>query len=435
MTELKIIIIIVSIFSIGISMIFSFNLLSKSSFFEKLGYAYGLGITAIVVQMLLYQLTRVEWNFWTLITPWMLLLVFSIKRFRISRRTVLQLTAFKDPKLVIPFTLIIVSVAFVTFESVLRPLLAWDGWAHWFLGGKSFYIEKSINPEYYRYANVSNPPVVNLLIAFFYFMLGTVEDRFILLIYPAFYISLLMVFYSNLRRVSTQKFTMWFTFLLASTHELIRHSGRFDAGNGDLPLAYFFFCSATLLLLFIRYKSLGYLILSNIFLGVGSLVKSEGLPFLIVSLLVTLFLVPEAKGVRKFFAHAVILPVGWYLFKAIHQLPESPFITGNIEAQRLPMILYYSFMEFINIQRWNLLWPLFFFLLFFYKSAKQVSIIVWIVLLQLGVYMLIYMMTPVDPVRHLLNTFDRLLLHVAPLALLFIAITISQLFERKKFYN
>src|SRR5207302_961120 len=104
-------------------------------------------------------------------------------------------------------------------------------------------------------------------------------DQVAILFFTFFYISLLIIFYYYAKNFTSQRFALGYTFLFATTQNMIRHAGRFDVGNADLPLGYFFLCSSIFLLEFLKTKSTKSTFLLTLFVTTAALIKSEGIPF------------------------------------------------------------------------------------------------------------------------------------------------------------
>lgn len=401
----------------------------------SLALAWGIGISGITFQMILYSIIGLHWTIFSLLIPW--LIVFLFLNYSLGKESTIQRISFSYTPGTIFFILtILMSLLIVTFESLLHPVVSWDAIASWFLGGKAFYIDGFINPSFIRFANNSTPPVFNLLISFSYIMMGGLNDTFSLIIYPIFFLCILLVFYFLIKPFLSSSISIFFVALLALIPNLMRHAGRYDGGYADLPLAYFFLSSIYVLFLFIQKKSVRLLILINILLASGALLRSEGIPFFILIQMVVIFYIIRWKEYGKIFIILVgLLPIiYWQIFKIYYNLPENPFITGKVELERLPVVIIYVLKEFINISRWNFLWIAFLISVIIFLFKRQKSswefILFFVVTGQLIVYIAIYLMTPLNPIKHMEGSFDRLLLHISAIGMLFICCTNVSLVRR-----
>lgn len=274
---------------------------------------------------------------------------------------------------------------------------------------------------------------------FIYIILGVVDDRSVLLLYPAFYLFLSMLFFLSSRKTLGNTMALFFAFLLISTQNIIRHSGRYEAGQADLIQGFYIFASSLLFVGYLRSKNLGDIILLQIFLGITSLIKNEGIPFVIITQVFLAIFLLRRKLYKHFFSFLfLMIPfVDWQLFKFFHQLPKAPsYLHSSFHLERLPIILEEFTREFLNIQNWNLLWPVFFlsFFVFLFSPKRNIYIHVLylLIFLQLGVYMGIFFFTSPDPALHIPNVADRALLHLAPSAVYAVSISFFMFYDKYK---
>ena len=181
---------LICIFLIGLIVISVTNNFSRQSLLNKLGFAYGIGVGCVTVQMMFYSFLHIGWNPFSILLPWFLLgVVTFIKKSKMQLQIIL-------PSAKIDFLLlagIICSSFFVLFEALIRPLSAWDGWSHWFLHGKAFYILGYIDPQYLISVNNAYPPLMNLLITFSYIVTGGIHEQAAIFLYAWFYVALLLI--------------------------------------------------------------------------------------------------------------------------------------------------------------------------------------------------------------------------------------------------
>lgn len=423
---------------IGFLVIEIVGVFKERSLLEKIAFSYGIGIGSITLQMLLYSMLHIQWSREVILVPWLLLGVYVFLKKRISKMR-MSISLPKDTIFSVLTLSVCLVAVYVLFESILRPVPAWDAWSNWFLGGKAFYLEKSFDPSFVQFVNNSNPPLVNFLVSFTYIINQGIEQRLTLLTFSFFYICLLIVFYYSLKDTIGARSAMFFTFLLATTQNVIRHAGLYDVGHADLPLGYFMFCSAIFLQQFLRTRSWRYLFIFNVFLGFSTLVKSEGIPFFLICEVIALYSMIKNREYRKITILLVGLSISlsWILSVFVYKLPISPFIQGPFMLSRIPDVFVSMVREFLNVGRWNFLWLAFFLGLLMRKMFSEQKIIYALFLLQLMVYFSVYLLTPREPVGHIVGSFDRLLLHITPIAFYLTAVSFGKIFiletkEKKK---
>lgn len=427
MTILTVLFSFFCIYITGFSFLNLFPKLRKLHFFQKIGYSYGLGIGMLTLTMFCYSILRIQWSPIYILLPYVLIWYYSHKANAYLSK--IRLQKFLINKTYILFlVLILLTVFYVLFEAMLRPLSAWDAWATWFFAGKAFYIQGFMNPEVYKYGHFDNPPLTQLLVTFSYILLGKENDTISLLYFFHFYFNIILLFFITLKRYTTTNFSLLFTFLLATLPVIVRQAGRFDIGYADLPLSYFIFCSILFFNKYTKHQSLVYLCLLELFLGFGSIVKNEGGTFLIVMqilILITLFYKKVfSRETFSIFFFGFIPFFGWWIYKNYYDIPLIYLAKGVFHIERFFNILERVIYEFINIQRWNLVWPIFFILLLYtlLKKDYKNSFMLIPIFVQFLVYIFIYFITPVG-IEQINGTLDRLLLHLIPVIMLWIGMT------------
>lgn len=423
------------LFGIGFMFIAGFKLLDGRPLFEILSYSYGLGVGLISIQLFLFSLMGIHWTIATITGFWIVILTFVFltkKKILIgvfkSAQTGQEIYSRFDKLLAL---LIFLLFCFVSYEALLRPVLGWDAWAIWLMKSKIFFIDGKINPSIFKYVQSDYPVLVSLLGTYIYIFLQKVDDRIVQMVFSVFYICLGGVFYLNLRRYLTITWSLLFTFLLLSLQPLIRQAGRFDAGYADLPLAYYFFCSASLLVSYIYNKKRGIFLLFCAFLSFTPLVKNEGIIFITGIIALCLFYFRNKLAEIKIFPLVLLPIVFWNIFKIKTGLSLTSYISPAIpQIGRTLDILLAMAIEILNITRWGFVWILLISSILFVKKNKAVYLFLFLIVWQLLFYLVIYTESPIDPVAQLRNSFDRLLLQVVPLAVFCLAL-LTQHFEKE----
>lgn len=415
-----------------VGFVIALYLFEDITWWKIIGFGYGLGVGAIGFEMFVFSVFHISWSFFLLLFPWMLLFLFKIPHLKTIKKQFGFAEINFDPLSVFFLLLVGLLIFFVIFEALLRPVSAWDAWSHWLLGANAFFYDARINPDFIKYANISYPPLVNLMGTFAYIVYGKIQDTWVLLLFTFFYISLIFLFCGYLKRHIPLPLGLGFTFLLASMQNFIRQAGRYEAGNGDIVLSWAFFASTMLLLDVFKKPTYRNAALLNIMIGIGALIKSEGLPFFFIIQVFLISYIFIKKRYKLFLTSLVglFIILSWELFYSYFKLPHNPFLTGDIELVRLPKVFLNMLLIMFNFERWNFVWALVLLSLFFIKRKEEI-ILFSIVGIQLMVYLLIFLMTPSDPIAHLYNSFDRLLMHVAPIALFACAITIARLLPKR----
>lgn len=431
MSFFLIVLTILVIISAGFLVIELLGFLKESSLFEKLSFSWGLGFGLIGLQLFFYHLLNIEWNRLSILFPWISLFILYIQK---NKPYFPKMTPRLQSREKIFVTLILLLVLFVGFESTLRPVQAWDAWDNWLFRSKVFYHHNTIDQYYFHYAQDEYPLIIPLVGTFGYIMMGQINDRLILLLFFMFYLCLGGLFFGTARRLFNTQKALLFTFLLLSLQNLIRHGGRFEVGQADLALSYYIFAGMILLASFIKRKSKKAAFLLSVFLGISGQIKYDGMAFVMIVTLISFFSIIEWKRYRYVFLllPTFLLLIPWQLYKVFNHLPENfLFRSGiNIHIERVATVILFMSKEFFSIKNWNLLWIVFFVcLIFYWRRSEKAKLFLVVLFLQWLSYFVIFLMTPTDPATHIENIIDKLYIHLAPIAMLIIAINLSQFLD------
>lgn len=421
------IIVLVSLFIFilaGYLLIKAFSLFPLKSNLLLFSCSFGLGTSVIAFQLYIYSRLGIFWSLFSLLLPWIILGagVFGWRKKRL-------LPLYKIPKLkkvdMVLIGLISILLTFVAFESTLRPVVAWDAWAIWLLKSKIFFLDGSIQIPIFRYVESSYPILVSLMYTFLYVAIGYVDDRSVLLLSFAFYLMQGIGFFAFLKEKTSITFGLIGTFLLLSTQNILRHGGRLEAGQADIILAFYILITGILLMEYVSKRKFAVLLLLQILLGITALVKNEGLVYSLFVQILLCFSVIKNNRPKLLFATILwLVPViDWEYYKVSNAIPKlsEVFVSNSIHFSSMLPIMQAMISEFTNIQNWNLLWILFFAVIFLYNTRvlKSAFLPLYVLIfLQLGLFFSLYMIFPNNPVDLVNSSFNRLLLQLAPLALL-----------------
>ena len=203
--------------------------------------------------------------------------------------------------------------------------------------------------------------------------------------------------------------------------------------TADIPLTYFFLAAASLLVISGKESNRGLLFLSGLMAGLSAWTKNEGIPFVILFVLCTIFI----SGIRKPWTNLLPLLAGMafpfviiLLFKifisvnndlfADNGLPEM--ILKFLTPARYLQIFAHLITELIHLGNWPI--SIIVVLLIYgcimgmrrLRSPAEKAL--WMLPLgQFAVYMFIYVITPHDLEWHMNYSMSRLLIHLFPMAL------------------
>lgn len=426
MNILIVLLTIISITLIGYIIIRGFGFLSGKDNLLAIGYSYGLGAGLIAMQLYVYSRLHIPWHLELLGIPWIILIVwllFKKKKYIFGSFPKIPNLGVIDKLLILG---IVITLGYVLFEALLRPVTAWDSWATWMLRAKVFFIDQGVYSNTLNYVQSDYPLLFSLLGTFIYIVLGKVNDTAVLLISFAYYFFLSLTFFAVIKGRYGMRYALLFTFLFMTVQNLVRHGGRLEAGMADLPFGYYTFISTLLFIEYIKSKSSKILFLLSIFLACVTLIKVEGVFISIVITLLCFYTIYKNKF--KNFKHLFILlfwiiPFAeWIIYRSIY-IEKFPGHELIFSASKLINAFSGTLKELFNIKSWSMLWIFYFYSIFitFLKKNSELTILNIIIISQLCIYIVIYIFYKgFDPD----SSIERLLIHLAPLAIYYVAITV-----------
>ena len=216
--------------------------------------------------------------------------------------------------------LIFINFLVVLFFALLFPIRFWDAIACWSLKGRAFFIDASIIPFFkshdYQFAHLSYPLYLPLMQTWIYAWMGKINDNLVKIIFPLFYLSGLFIFYYLFRQKYRRVIAIIYVFIFSALPVVMDH-GYIEYTNLIFAIilmlaAYFFYnyvrrvsqismvappnsSAATA----IDPETKNYLLLSTIFFAVLAQIRSEGLfflgIFLIISLVINIVFIARIK--------------------------------------------------------------------------------------------------------------------------------------------
>lgn len=322
-------------------------------------------------------------------------------------------------------------------EALSKPLLAFDARAIWGMKAKILFYERGIygedflDPERLHF-HQRYPLLLPLAQCFIYHFIGGVDDRYVKVIFPIFFVSLSLSFYAMLRRFFGRSYCMAATTMLMTLPAyVIFENGGVNSGNADVPLAYFCFNSVVSLFRYLFCRASGHLLVAALFGAFTIFTKQEGLALWLLTLacFVSFASALGLRRIAKSFLFMILLTVllllPWFHYRS--QLPaidEDYFSRLNLESvaegtPRLPFV-FRSFLKefFFKPHLWNIFGILVLTTLCFspLKTLWQPhSVFLWIPLIYRVLLSLVFLITPWRVEELVPVSLTRLMIHVAPL--------------------
>jgi len=326
----------------------------------------------------------------------------------------------------------------VLWRALDIPVSAYDAIVVIAIKAKVLFYERILSPI----KNVHHPfyPLqVPFSEAWIAIVTGNWDDQVIKVIFPAVFLSFVVIYVDFLRRYATVLWTVMGLLFLTSSNFLLFHA---SISYRDMFLLYYN-CSIVLLLIYWHtYDDDAFLIISGLFAGFATFTKLEGTVFLFVY---TAFIALLYAGKRSISLRG---KVGRYLKFAVPSFGMCAFYSlyriaagiprtadkGDVEIGlaafgRIPLLVKAFWNDLFFVGCWNIVW----FLLAVsvlanlkrIRTRREARFILAAVLLFFGSYFLIGMFT--GSFRYIggsgtTTTLSRLILHFFPLAAMLIAL-------------
>jgi len=333
---------------------------------------------------------------------------------------------------------IISQIFFVAVESWLRPIIQYDAVATWSLKAKIFfaYHQVILNPHspYFLGAHLPNYPLhVPLLETWQALSLGRWQDSAIKIIFPLYYLGLIIIFGLNLLCRSSLLKTVIFTFFLSTLPLLVYHA-RYD--YADLILC--FYLLATLIYFWrgAAEDNYHYYYLAGIFAAISAWTKNEGLFLsLIIILSWLIYFIVRRRFNFKLLVPVLILIVlllPWFIFKAVHHLGWEN-IESNWQLGWHPQVIPIIFARLFGTINWNIWWLIFIVSLITFWRQLFVRENLFVFLSVAGTlvfYLALYVFTPNNSYIITGLVDQRNLLAIIPLSIFYIGLLFSNNYDK-----
>lgn len=339
--------------------------------------------------------------------------------------------------------LILLRVAFVLFENLIKPIITVDAFANWSLRAKVFFVESGLlldktNSLFFGGGHIFYPINIPLLETWIFNVLGYWNDQIIKIIFGLFFISLLILFYSAIKRFASRPIALLSTFLLSSLPLLLHHA---TIAYADLPVCVYFTGSALFMLNYFKSKDIKHLYVSALLAGLATWTKTEGTPLLIINLVVLCIFCFRSKNdiitsinmLANYFMIVLIFKLPWSLVNMAYQVPKNIYHRIQYEniftnMYRLPVIMSHFYNKMFFYGNWNIAWFVFIiFLLYSFNRLKEFRRFYTLIFISLFLAAFSFMYYITENYRWLLDgtTLNRNILIIMPLVIYFIAINLN----------
>ena len=358
-------------------------------------------------------------------------------------RSRLRLSLPSDVRTIVFSTILAAQIAVIVWLA-MRCTLGWDGLMVWELKARLAFLEGGGVPiGYYSdptraWTHPEYPHLLPLTETWLYTWLGEPHQGYAKAIFALFYTVAVGLLYSGASRLSghTSRGPLA-GFLLFFVPMAVVGEGSAISGYADFPLVVFYLGAAIYLAEYLQTGDRGALALAGALAALLPWIKPEGITlWLCVAVLIIV------KGIRSralWPTFTAILPgallfLGWRTFLAAVSAPQlRDFETVSATALwanlgRIPHATQWLLVEFINSERWSLLWPaLGLALIFILACSRRPGYLALgaAAVLPLVIYPLIYVFSAYSQfLGHVENSLPRWMLSPSLVALVVIALAV-----------
>lgn len=355
---------------------------------EKLALSFCLGIGETSIIMFLIGVVNIPLTANNILIS---LIIFCFLLFLLSIIFTGNIFRFKRPKIgkiyiyEWPFILLIIFLAvWVFIQTVSWPPFAWDTLALYDFRAKVIAEKFSLAQEFFTSQpnvtayNYVYPFSTSLMHALIYIGGGS-NPQFL---YSLYYVSLILLMYSLLRRILPRFPSLVMTAVLGSTPEILFPS---TIAYPNIPYALYFAFSTLYFWEWIRHRKIGFLVVSALLLGISVWIRNSE-PFWAVNLFfISIFLLWKRKILYLILYLALFLPLRqlWptyqqYVFSQQSDIFFSPPQAFYLDLLKIPEVIFFVLKYFI--QDWVVyLFVLFFSVLFVWRKEKKYKLlIIWL---------------------------------------------------------
>ncbi|PJE62971.1 hypothetical protein COU88_02085 [Candidatus Roizmanbacteria bacterium CG10_big_fil_rev_8_21_14_0_10_39_6] len=323
-------------------------------------------------------------------------------------------------------------------DSLYSFLIEWDAVAMWFIKAKAFFVAPGMwdnvlyQSKAFLYTERSYPIGGPLLIATYYRLIGFANDQTVQVYFLFFYLNSVVLalgfLYERIKSLSLLSI-LFIVLSFFITPLFIRFSH-----NGYMDMAMANSIASVVVLAIYQYEDKAshtrlYLIPMLLIAGSGALIKNEGLPFLVLTVIVgwgiSLYKKKAALAITTssiVLIYPLIAKLLWEYYKRNAQIHFylTTLLPGADIRARISLIVgqYLDTLQYTSTQ--SVVVILSFFLLLFLTTAlvykKQYSALLPQVFIvgQLGAYTYMYLITALPLNIQLPSSFDRLVLRLLP---------------------
>lgn len=331
----------------------------------------------------------------------------------------------------------------------VRPVFQFDSLTRWMFKAKALAVDGTLlgplsTDPAFALTHQRYPPLVSHVSNLPALIHGGFDDTLAQAMYPWFAVALAAVIYGVLRRrvglLPAALGAAWVASLPLISYVRGPPPGAGAASAmADIPLGLFAAGALFALIDALDGRRERAHLEAGLLLGFAALTKNEGLPLLLITVVATCLFAPRARWRRALGVALVAGSLYWFLWGRIaaglpaldEHYPGRLNLASLLEGlDRLPVVLLSFGEEMLRFRMWNVTWPAIILFLALGRMNRAVGALVFVLAMQIASYVYAFVITAwtspaaaasgsdVDPVVYLIGiTLGRLLLHVAPIAI------------------
>ncbi len=439
----------------GFNIIIFFEKQNLLGFFGNAGLSYLFGIAAVTIEMFILWLLKIKLSFLVIMLPWCMLAICNFRSYKdyfkaISGKLRIPLRLNKAEVLLI--ALIIFTIFYTFFRAMLKPVEDYDDVAIWSLKGKILFISQLLPQEFFytiktkfHGTHIDYPLLLPFSEVWFYTFMNNFNDYLVKVLFPMNFFAFLLVYYALLKQaIGSRALSLAFTFMLISVGIFNKYA---TVGYADMQMAIYSSVAFMSFYILTRKRNFSYFIISILSSAFALWTKNEGAVCLVATMILTfIFLFKEIKQNKSFSNHSLGMIIAlavlslvfmfWLTFKQRLGLQNDIMNAGNFKVFNVRVLtgkllpILYAYQEIIfGIKYWNFIWVgLIYTLIRGFKNifSNEYIYISLPLLMTMAAYTLIFIISPHDIKWQLGTSADRLALHILPVAVFYIALSVNK---------
>jgi hypothetical protein len=252
----------------------------------------------------------------------------------------------------------------IWLDTLSKPLITWDALATWGLNAKVFFYEGSLFSL--NIPHGSYPLLVPFSQTWIALHLGAWDDYLIKVFFPGIFLSYFIIQYHYLKKETGHFWALAGSCLLLSSNYYVFHV---SAAYADIVISCYFCASILFLLSWRRNRHFSWLILAGFFSGFGAFTKLEGSAYLIIHSVILFDLLCRERNLRLkdkiygFLAFAVpacSIAGSFHVYKMIVRAAKHPNELLVFSLDSLPEksadFFQHFFEQLVYVENWNICW-------------------------------------------------------------------------------